>query len=412
MIGSADMATVSALKSVLDGFPEIDWRVARRSWLATISTGLLIALTSNLALAAGPSEGFSPDLSGYTVTDRDASYFDVVGRMKYLREAGAPLLLASMDKRAFGYSCARAKDVLVIDHYVVMPSFYGEPKAWRAAAKPFFAFEDSMSKLAAAYVATGDVSLARCIVDILHVWAQRDALFKFKFEWDDRQAWYAIEASMFAAALAYSVIRPVAGLDRERQEAIERWLVRIANKHISIKVRGDSCCNNHFYRRALYATAIGIVAGNDALFRYGIGAPYKALAELNDDGSFSREVARGSRAVHYQNYALLYLIPIMELVTRQGYPIYDLEIGGNTIHKAVAYALDVLENPSLIAAHAPEEQNLWFLDDRQYFVWMELYAARFPNERVEAFIENRRPLYNRSAGGAVTMYVYEPDRPR
>ena len=115
---------------------------------------------------------------------------------------------------------------------------------------------------------------------------------------------------------------------------------------------------------------------------------------------------------HYQNFALLYVIPIMELVARQGYPIYDLEIGGKTMHKAVEYTLDVLEDSSLIASHTTEPQYLRFLEDRQYFVWMELYAARFANERVEAFLRKRRPLYNRNASGPVTMYVYKSDRSR
>ena len=54
----------------------------RRFWVALIAVQAVAMLASDAALAAGYSEGLSPDLSGYKVTDRDASFFDVAGCMK------------------------------------------------------------------------------------------------------------------------------------------------------------------------------------------------------------------------------------------------------------------------------------------------------------------------------------------
>ncbi len=47
---------------------------------------------------------------------------------------------------------------------------------------------------------------------------------------------------------------------------------------------------------------------------------------MTEEGAFPLEMERGRRATHYQNYALLYLIPIMEITARQGYDVYEMEI--------------------------------------------------------------------------------------
>ncbi len=120
---------------------------------------------------------------------------------------------------------------------------------------------------------------------------------------------------------------------------------------------------------------------------------------MTAEGGFPRELARKGRAIHYQNFAILYLTFIAELIERQGYPAFNLAVGGKTLHQAVALLLDFLDDPSLLEIR----QDLGFANDKQYFAWAELYQRRFPRPRVKALHDKHRPISNRSAGGFVSL---------
>lgn len=348
------------------------------------------------------------DLERYVVTDRHAGYFDVAARMRWLRASEEPILRQQADQLTMGVGCQDKLALPIIDYELRMPAFYQDNQAWREAIRPLFAFEDAVSDLAGAYVASGDHYFADCLVDLLHGWAAADALTKFHYTSAERQAWYNIEDMLFAAGLAFAVVRDQVDGREADKATINAWLAKAAKIHQSIGGGPSSCCNNHFYRRALYATVIGILNADNDLFRVGVSALHSALHEMGSKGELPREVGRGSRAIHYQNYALLYLIPIAELIERQGYDAYELGIDGKTLRDAVALAMDLLEDPARLGDLAPIAQDLRFIDDKQYFAWMEIYLGRFDDVRIERWLAERRPVSNRSAGGYVTLFFWEP----
>lgn len=348
------------------------------------------------------------DLERYVVTNRHAAYFDVAARMQWLRGSEAPVLKHQIDRLAIRVGCLDKLALPIIDHELRMPAFYQDRNAWREAIRPLFAFEDAVSDLAGAYVASGDRYFADCLVDLLHAWAAADALTKFHYSSAERQAWFNIEDMLFAAGLAYAVVRDQID-DREADEAkIDAWLAKAARIHLSIGGGSSSCCNNHFYRRALYATVIGILNADSDLFRIGVAALYSALHEMGARGELPREIGRGNRAIHYQNYALLYLVLIAEIIERQGYAAYALSVDGHTLHDAVALTMEILEDPAQLRDLAPIAQDLRFIGDDQYFAWMEIYLGRFRNARIERWLAERRPIDNRSAGGYVTLFFWQP----
>ncbi|MEQ8816329.1 MAG: alginate lyase family protein [Thalassobaculum sp.] len=356
-----------------------------------------------------PAERSRLDLSGYTVTDPTAGFFDVGARRRWLRQASSPMIRAEVSGLSIGMSCRSALELPVINERFSLPGFYPQPDSWRLAAEPLFKFEDAISRLSGHYVVSGDDYYADCLSRMLDRWAEGEGFLHFEYKPVSPQAWFGVESSLFAAGFAYATVRDhVHATDPERARRIEAWLRKASERHISFKTTALSCCNNHFYRRALHATIIGIVTDDDDLFRYGVSALYSALHEMNPDGSLPRELMRGSRLIHYQNYAVLYLVTIMELVERQGYPIYELEVGGHTIHDAVEFDLAALEDPEGVGRRTGTIQDLWFMEDPQYFGWMELYGNRFPSERIDRLARTRRPIYNRSAGGFLTLYFYRP----
>lgn len=350
------------------------------------------------------------DLSDYTVRDPDASYFDVEERMALLQETNNSLLMQHREELAkYAPSCRQQLKIPTITERMRIPGFYPTPDDWKLATEPLFTFEDTVSELAGTYVASGNDYYAECLVRFLDKWAQDDALLDFYYHWEEPQAWFSLESMIFAAGMAYSVVQPhVEGLAAKKAR-VEAWLNELAGVHMEIEGADSSCCNNHFYRRALYAAMIGVLTEDNDMFRFGVSAIHSALHDMTEEGAFPLEMERGRRATHYQNYALLYLIPIMEITARQGYDIYDLEIDGNTMHDAVNFAMDILEDPSALGDLAPREQYTGFLKDDQYFAWMEMYNARFGEDRINDLLAPMRPIYNRGAGGYATLYFMDPD---
>src|SRR3546814_17941719 len=73
---------------------------------------------------------------------------------------------------------------------------------------------------------------------------------------------------------------------------------------------------------------------------------------------------RGWRAIHYQNYSLLYLVTTMQIAYRQGYDLFRLEKDGIGFRDAVAFLLRSLRSPYQIDGLPPGEQDLTFTNDR------------------------------------------------
>jgi poly(beta-D-mannuronate) lyase len=383
---------------------------SRASRGGVVAALLLAAVPVSQGAAAlfSETERMALDLDDYVVVDRSAGYFDVAARRAFLAETANPTLRAQAAELGGEVGGAERLRMPVIAGELRLPSFYDEPEAWRRAIEPLFAFEDAVSELAGGFVATGDPAFADCLIDLLGQWAAADALMRFHHSDDDLQAWFNIEDMLFAAGLGYSVVRDQLPGRAADKQAIDAWLARAAHNHLAVGGGPSSCCNNHLYRRALYATIIGVLVGDDSLFRVGVGALLSALHELTEKGALPREIDRGDRAAHYQNYGLLYLVPIAQIIERQGYPAFDLSVDGRTLHDAVAFTMDVLEDPASLAGLAPPRQDYEFVHDNQYFVWMEVWLSRFDAPRLERFVAPRRPLYNRSAGGYVTLFFWDP----
>lgn len=348
------------------------------------------------------------DLSQYTVTDPDASYFDVKARMALLARTDNDLLQYASDQLKHGPSCQQELAKPALDSVIRIPGYYPQPKAWELASEPLFDFEDTVSNLAGSYVATSDTYYADCLVRFLDKWARHDALSEFYYNRLEPQGWYSTESMMFAAAMAYSIVRPAVEGREEEIARINDWLNRLAHKHSSIRGGDPSCCNNHFYRRALYASMIGVLTDDDELFQFGISAIYSALSDMTPQGALPHEMARGRRASHYQNYALLYLVNIMQVAYRQGYDLFNFEYHGHTIDDAVQFALDTFDDPAALGDLATHAQYRGFLDDEQYLAWMEIYLKHRDDPRVSHYVSQKRPIDNRSAGGYVTFYFMDP----
>jgi poly(beta-D-mannuronate) lyase len=177
--------------------------------------------------------------------------------------------------------------------------------------------------------------------------------------------------------------------------------------------------------------AWGALAGEDAYYREGFAAYERALRDMRADGSLPLETERGARALWYQRHAIASLVAIAELAAAQGHDLYARERGGRSLHTAVRFLLDAIEDPSLVwpyaeANHKPGvgqdhlDQDLGFLvprgHGRHYMAWAEPYMARFPereeSRRLLALLREAapdfRPMLDDYSGGNTTCFFAAP----
>ncbi|MGB8714696.1 MAG: alginate lyase family protein, partial [Onishia taeanensis] len=193
--------------------------------LCTVLAGLAMSLP---ATAMTLEQRAELDLSEYKVTAPKASYFDVDERMAMLGQTDNPILIQEIDQLATGQSCKQLMAIDPITTRLRIPGYYPSPDAWKLASEPLFAFSDSVSGLAGAYMATGDDYYAKCLMRFLDQWANDKALTNFFYDSKEPQAWFATESMIFAAAMAYSTVEPrLEGMDEEK-ERIETWLNGLA----------------------------------------------------------------------------------------------------------------------------------------------------------------------------------------
>jgi poly(beta-D-mannuronate) lyase len=178
--------------------------------------------------------------------------------------------------------------------------------------------------------------------------------------------------------------------------------------------------------------AWGALTGDDRAFQEGIDAYRRALADMRPDGSLPLETRRGARALWYQRHALASLVTIAEMAAVQGQDLYGLEVDGRTIHTAVRFLLDAVDDPRRVWRYAaanerpgpegdPRRQDLGFLarrgHGRHYMAWAEMYLARFPDRpesrRLLALLARAdpsfRPMIDDYSGGDATCFFARPE---
>lgn len=373
---------------------------------------LLLMALSQPAQAMTIEERDGLDLSAYHVTDTRAGLFDLAQRRAELARATSPILVKQIAAVRRLDLCPASRQLPLVDGKKVIPPFYEDRDGWRQGAAAFQDFEELVGKLAGQQVVAPQSGAGTCLIDLLRRWADAKAFLDITFEISGLQTWFQTESSLYAAASAYSVVRDdIPGRDADKR-AIEAWLVAAANNHL--RYRGEeygTCCNNHFYRRGLYALTIGILAEDDHLFRIGISAIYSALSDTGSEGALRLEMMRKEFSAKYQVYAVMHLALIARIAARQGYDLFALEAYGHKLSDVVDFAVANLLRPESAAdaARTPRQETS-FLDDKQYFAWLELIAG-LPQWRDAAhtLLAGKRPAFNRALGGYLSLYFMPVD---
>ena len=161
--------------------------------------------------------------------------------------------------------------------------------------------------------------------------------------------------------------------------------------------------NNHHYWRALAATAIGVTAADDALFSFGVKTYQEAIAEIDANGAFPKEMARHENATHYQGFALQPLVLIAQFATRQGIDLYGYQVQGHTLRDAIVFFGRAVDDPGLIKPYTTDAQSAHFGSGD--FAAFAFYTARFGTAGLPPAIVNalKQPTEDTRIGGNTTI---------
>jgi poly(beta-D-mannuronate) lyase len=247
----------------------------------------------------------SPYTLGQRVADPRASVVNVRSRQATLRSTADPLLRAAIDGLR---SCVESPFVAApagrmnIPHHYLSGSSGAIDPAEAVATRVYEMFEKRITAGMNRYLATGSHAESACALAQLDAWAQAGALLDYDRQ-QSSQAWYQVEWTLSSAGITHSVLVNDSTLDPIQKKRVTAWLAAAAHKDLSFEKPGDTN-NNHHYWRALAATAIGVTASDDALFSFGVKTYQEAIAEIDANGAFPKEMARHENATHYQGLLL------------------------------------------------------------------------------------------------------------
>jgi poly(beta-D-mannuronate) lyase len=338
------------------------------------------------------------------VSDPRASVVDVASRQATLQSTTDPLLQAAINSLR---SCVAMQSVpapvgrMLIPHHYLSGSNGPSNPAKAAATRIYAAFESRITAGINRYLATGRHDESACALAQLDAWAQAHALLDYDRQ-ESPQAWYQVEWTLSAAGITDSVLVNDATLDQAQQRRVINWLRAAAHTDISFEKPNDSQ-NNHHYWRALAATAIGVTANDDKLFRFGIRTYKEAIGEIDPRGAFPKEMARHENAIHYQGFALEPLVLIAQFAARQGIDLYAYQARGRTLRDAIVFFGRAVDDPSLVEPYTSDAQNRGFKSGN--FAAIAFYIARFGTEGLPPSIVNalNEPATNTRTGGSATI---------
>lgn len=341
---------------------------------------------------------------GQHVADPHASVVSAAARQATLRSTTDPLLRKAIQDL---HSCVETPLVAApagpinIPHHYLSGSNGPTNPAEAAATRVYAMFEGRITAGMNQYLATGSHVESACALAQLDAWAQAHALLNYDRQ-DSPQAWYQVEWTLSSAGITESVLVNDATLDAAQQERVIAWLDAAAHKDISFEKPNDSS-NNHHYWRALAATAIGIVASDEMLYHFGIQTYVDAIAGIDSNGAFPKEMARHENAIHYQGFALEPLVLIAEFVTRQGIPIYSYKANGHTLRDAIVFFGRAIDDSSLVKPYTSDMQSMNFGSGD--FANFAFYTARFGPDGLPPAILNAltRPTTATRLGGCTTL---------
>jgi poly(beta-D-mannuronate) lyase len=300
------------------------------------------------------------------------------------------------------------------------PSFYDEGgrqdtyseenyKAYQEATLPLLRFRKQLTTVADNYImliAYGFSSeaekIAACALELQYKWAAGNALVA---PITGRQGRYERDWFTTGQSVLYSQIKWSSGLSSTKKTTVEKWL-----KALSYATKNDATgvsrpqfpvwTNNHLYWAGLNAVSTGATVNDNALFQWGMAAYYAAVKEITNEGTLPKEMARGTKALHYMNYATIPLVYMAEIASMNGVDLWSTS--NNRLQLVIDRVLTGLEDPTWFnqkTGFTQDTSKIW----GEPLAWMEPYYRRTHDARVEKYLRKYRPFYATNPMGTASL---------
>ncbi len=242
---------------------------------------------------------------------------------------------------------------------------------YRQLTQPITDLEKGFSKRVGRYMETGDVAQLDCAIRWIDTWAAAGALQgeAANHTAKSMRKWALASLSGAWLRLQFSSSAP---LNRYRRETVrvETWLGEIATRVAREWSPGDRIdkINNHYYWAAWALMATAVVTNRRELFDQGLEIYRVFTRQVDAAGYLPNELARGSRAADYHDYAMLPLAMIAAFGKANGYS------SGSALNRFAQRVQEALENPASFAAFAGVRQLPPDPNDKANWAWLEPYC--------------------------------------
>ena len=271
-----------------------------------------------------------------------------------------------------------------------------------AALKPIDDFISDLARISnAAQTDTGDAATlaADCVLDHLAAWAAADALSDLQTE----TAQMSVPSRVGGMAFAYANALPFATDDPARRAVIDGWLRARALQTIAFfDAYAPPRVNRNNLRAwaALAVARIGLTLDDPRLIGWADISTRLVICTVGGDGNLPMEMQRGDLALHYQIHAVGPLVMTAALLQERGSDLFSS--CDRAIPRAVSFTLRALEDPTLVAAHAGEEQSFSKGSEKLdafEIAWAQAYLTFVDDPAVAALAAKYETLSNSKFGG-------------
>lgn len=244
----------------------------------------------------------------------------------------------------------------------------------------------------------GQAGAAACALAWMHAWAAADALAgKANGQGKAVRKW-----ALAAVAFNYLKIADAKALDAGQQRVVREWVSRRADQVVADYAGGDPArMNNHHYWAAAAVAASAVVSNRPDLLAWAQDIYGRAMNAIAADGGLATEMARGSRALEYHNFALSPLVMVATILQANGQQ--PLALQECALCRLVTRVDAGLRDPQGFAQQAGERQEFDADVTGRIVPWVAPMAALCPRDsRLAALARQYAPASARRLGGNLT----------
>jgi poly(beta-D-mannuronate) lyase len=242
----------------------------------------------------------------------------------------------------------------------------------------------------------------KCTIQWLYDWARQDSFLrdnKPNFQGEAVRKWV-----LSTLASHYVQIKDISTINQTQKAVVDDWFSRMAKQVIRDYNRypeSKSRNSNHMYWAAWGVVITGVALDDRDFYNWGLKHFKKAMHHMNEDGTLPLELFRERKAFNYHLFAGAPLTLMAETFTVNGDNMY--RYNNNAMHRFVDFVMDDIENDqALVTKLTGRKQDLTGSLNGGQLAWLEVYNARFPNDRINNYLQDFRPAKQRRLGGNLT----------